>query len=420
MSTPSRRPGASGERLLKVVLLVASVSIMLLALELAARWWRSRQGSGKEAGENRLYTEYDPLLGWRKRPGARVTYQRREYTVEVAINSRGLRDRERGYEAPPGTFRILALGDSFVEAYSVPLAQAVTQVLENDLRGVGCAAEVINGGTNGYSTDQEYLFYQSEGIKYSARIVVLFFHYNDIVYNERQDYFGTPKPALEVGTGQLRVHRFPVREPPPSQPPRASEEAADGEGSALLAWVRERLWYGAPRAHDAVARLGLWGPMPQLPIRLELRVYQRSRVPEIEAAWEKTAAILAALARETESHGARLVVLGVPSRLEVDEKSWDLTRTLYRVDDSVWDRGQVMRRLAAIGHSASFPVLDLTEPLRRAYSGFGARPYYTYDGHWTPSGHALVAAETLGFLRARGWLADCEGTRSLPLSTRLP
>ena len=151
--------------------------------------------------------------------------------------------------------------------------------------------------------------------------------------------------------------------------------------------------------------------MPHVPIRLELRVYQRSRVPEIEAAWEKTAAILTALARETHTRGTRLVVVGVPSRLEVDEKSWELTRALYQVDDSVWDRGQVIRRLAEIGRAASFPVLDLTEPLRKGYRGFGPEPYYTYDGHWTPRGHAIVAAEVLRFLRARDWLTDCQPGR---------
>ena len=396
------------------------MALSLLGLELAARVLRKLQGSGKEAGESRLYTEYDPLLGWRKRAGARATYRRREYTVEVAINSHGLRDPERGHEARPGTFRLLALGDSFVEAYGVPLEMTVTQVLEAGLRREGCAAEVINGGTNGYSTDQEYLFYGSEGIKYAPRIVVLFFHYNDIVYNERQEYFGAPKPALEIGGGHLRVHRYPVREPPARTAPHETQDD-DGEGgSALLAWVRDRFWYGAPRGYNALARLGFWKPMPQVPVRLELRVYQRSRVPDIEAAWEKTAAILAALARETDTHGARFLVVGVPSRLEVDEKSWELTQALYRVDDSVWDRRQVMRRLAEIGRAASFPVLDVTERLRQGYRGFGARPYYTYDGHWTPRGHALVAAEVLGFLGARGWLAGCQRAQALPLSNLQP
>src|SRR5262249_39056059 len=153
----------------------------------------------------------DPILGWAKRPGARTVYRRREYTVELAVNSKGLRDVDRGYDAPPGTLRLLALGDSFVEGYTVPLAQTVTQVLERRLDGEGCRAEVINGGTSGYSTDQELLFYRGEGVRYSPRIVLLFFHYNDVLYNDRQEYYGTPKPIFEMGGGVLRVHQIPVR-----------------------------------------------------------------------------------------------------------------------------------------------------------------------------------------------------------------
>jgi lysophospholipase L1-like esterase len=355
--------------------------------------------------------EYDPLLGWRKRAGGRAIYRRREYTVEVAINSHGLRDRERAYATPPGTFRVLALGDSFVEAYSVPLEDAVTQVLERSLRARGCAAEVINGGTNGYSTDQEYLFYQSEGVRYRPRVVLLFFHYNDVVYNERQDYFGAPKPVFEMTGDELRLHRYPVREPPARRPPSPRDDKAE-EGLALFAWVRQRMWYGAPRAYSVLARAGLWSPMPKVPIRLELRVYQRDSVPEIEEAWDKTAAILGALAREVESQGARLLLVSVPSRLEVDETTWELTQALYQVDDRTWDRQQVMRRLASVAQASRVPMLDLTGPLRDGYRGWGRRPYYTYDGHWSPRGHAIAAAEIQRFLEAQRWLEPCEPSRA--------
>ena len=48
----------------------------------------------------------------------------------------------------------------------------------------------MNGGTAGYSTDQEMLFYETEGHRYQPRVVVLFFYYNDVVYNDRQEFFG--------------------------------------------------------------------------------------------------------------------------------------------------------------------------------------------------------------------------------------
>ena len=104
-----------------VLLAFGTVLLTLLFLEGAFRVGRRLQsGGGKEQGSIALYTEYDPVLGWRKRPGAAATFRRREYTAEVKINEQGLRDRPRTYEAS-GSFRILALGDSFVEAYSVPV-----------------------------------------------------------------------------------------------------------------------------------------------------------------------------------------------------------------------------------------------------------------------------------------------------------
>jgi len=394
-------------RLAPLLLLIVSTLLTLAILEGSVRFLRRGEGGGKEEAEIVRYTEYDPILGWRKRPGARVVYHRREYTVELAVNRRGLRDPERGYEAPPGTMRLLALGDSFIEGYTVALPQTATQVLESSLAFAGCPAEVINAGTAGYSTDQELLFYLTEGHRYSPRIVLLFFHYNDVIYNDRQDYFGIPKPVFEMGEGRLCIHRLPVKEPTAPVVPESGAESQDRSGSALVDWVRERLWYGAPEAHDLLARLGLWRPMPRTATRLELRVYERRRVEDVEGAWAKTAAILADLQRQAESRGARLLAVHVPSRLEIDDRTWRLSRRLYGWDEAGWDRGRVAQRLQEIGAEVGMPVLDLTGPLRRANDGGGERPYFTYDGHWTALGHRVAAQEVQRFLAAHGWLEGC-------------
>jgi hypothetical protein len=396
----------AGQRFAPLVLVLASTLLTLVVLEAAARVFHRAEGGGKEAAEIGRYHGYDPILGWSKTPGARVVYRRREYTVEVAINSHGLRDPERGYEAPPGTARIMALGDSFVEGYTVSLPQTVTQVLESSLDHAGCPAQVINGGTAGYSNDQELLFYETEGHRYAPKVVVLFFYYNDVVYNDRQDFFGAPKPVFEMGEGRLCVHRLPVKEPsrPPTSEPAAEEE--ERSASALVDWVRERLWYGAPEAHDLLARLGLWHPMPRVPTRLELRVYERRRVEEIEDAWAKTAAILAAADQEARSRGAHFLIVHVPSRLEIDDRTWRLTRRLYGWDEAGWDRGRVAQRLKEVGAQAGIPVLDLTGALRRANESEG-KPYFTYDGHWSPLGHRVAAWEVQRFLASRGWLEGC-------------
>lgn len=100
---------------------------------------------------------------------------------------------------------------------------------------------------------------------------------------------------------------------------------------------------------------------------------------------------------------AHLAVVYVPALFEVDDASWDLTRYHYGLDDG-WDRTLVARRLTALGREIGVPLLDLTEPLRRAG---GARTYFPLDGHWNARGHGVAAQSVTAFLRQSGWLPQC-------------
>ena len=100
-------------------------------------------------GEQGIYSQFDPVLGWRNRPGASVRYSRRDYQTNVAINSLGFRDVERSRAKAPGTTRVLALGDSFIEAYTVELEESVSRRAEVKARAAGCPVEVVNAGVHG-------------------------------------------------------------------------------------------------------------------------------------------------------------------------------------------------------------------------------------------------------------------------------
>ncbi len=355
-----------------------------------------------------LYAEHDPLLGWRKRPGARVVYDRRDYTVEVSINSRGLRDKERSYAVGPGTSRVLALGDSFVEAFMVPLEQTVTLRLEGKLSGDRCGVEVINGGTSGYSTDQEYLFYREEGVRYAPKVVVLFFYYNDVLYNAAAHNIHIPKPLLRFEAGRPQVANFPVRPQPPAKA-RADPVAEEVRGSAALDWLAPRLERSSPRLYNAIARTGLWPPIRRQPISPEFQVYMRRLPPEVKQAWEMTALILKALDEEVSRQGAHLLVAYIPCRFEVNHADWELTRLRYGLKDEKWDRGKVLARLADVAAAAKIPLLDLTPALRRAAARFGGQPYYETDNHWNARGQEAAAEEIAGFLKGQGWVPACSG-----------
>ena len=387
-----------------LALVVLATTIMLAVLELGMRVSRLGRGGGKEQAEVLQYNEYDPLLGWRKTPGARVRYHRREYSVEVAINDKGLRDVERPYEPPAGSTRILALGDSFVEGDTVAADETVTTRLTRELSEPDCPVEVINAGTAAYSTDQELLFFRSEGIRYQPQIVLLFFFYNDIIHNDRQQYYGRPKPIFQMTDEGLELHRYPLPRVSPAPP---SGEASEESGSALFGFVRDRLYRGAPDLHDRLAKLGLWAPIQERGARLELRVFETRTIPDLEEAWSKTAAILQTLRDDVEASGAHLLVAYVPSRMEVHDDSWRLTQRLYGFEPAGWDRRRVAERVLALGRRDGFPVLDLTPPLRDVDHGLAGRPYFDEDGHWNAIGHRAAARAIADRLRGERWLDQC-------------
>jgi hypothetical protein len=384
-----------------LLLAALSVAVVLGAAEAAARVARHYQRGGKEQRTRLQYTEYDPLLGWRHQPGARARYERREYTTEVVITAHGLRDRDRAYQARPGTFRVLALGDSFIEAFSVPLADSVTQVMERSMSRGGCPVEVINGGTVGYSTDQELLFYREHGSKYAPQVVVLFFYYNDVLYNASRTNIQLPKPLLSFRNEKVEVVNYPVPRRPPDAPvPDAAPAVA--RGSVALDWIGERIERSRPRLYNGLARWGLWPPTSMQAMSPELRVYLRKPPADARHGWAMTRRILKTLAAEAWGRGSRLAVAYIPSRMEVSDRDWDLTRRRYRLDEATFDRGAVVARLAEIAEAERLPLLDLTPAMRQA-TGLVTWPYYDFDSHWNRLGHAVAAREVEAFLRRQGW-----------------
>jgi lysophospholipase L1-like esterase len=387
---------------INVGLSLVVIAVTLLVMEGVARVSIGRRGRGKEQNEFAQYQVHDSVLGWRDKPNARVFFHRREYDVELRTNAHGLRDPERSYEG--SAFRVLALGDSFPEAYSVPLDESVTQVLEKRLTAPACPIEVINGGVAGYSTDQEYLAYRQEGVHYHPQVVVLFFCYNDVLATISSIEYGRPKPVLDFRPLHPLVANQPVPPPPPPPPASATRRPARG-GSALWGWTKERL-QRRPRLYNALAKLGLFRPIrPVYPPR-ELEVFLRRAPPEVDRAWGQVDQILGALAKETAAHDTRFLVAYVPERFEVSDRDLEATRAWYGLDEVSWGRAPVLRRLHGIASARGFPVLDLTPALRKEDNPLRS-PYYEYDGHWNAIGHRAAAATIAEWLAVQGWLPPC-------------
>lgn len=119
---------------------------------------------------------YDPVYGWKNIPNWRAWTNLRP----LSINARGMRGPDVDLIKPPSTSRLLVLGDSFAWGYGVGDDEVFTRRLEARLISGGENWQVLNGSVSGWGTDQELLFLEREGIRFSPDVVVLaFFIGND-------------------------------------------------------------------------------------------------------------------------------------------------------------------------------------------------------------------------------------------------
>jgi lysophospholipase L1-like esterase len=105
------------------------------------------------------------------------------YAVRYSFNDMGCRDRNYPLERAPGTWRILALGDSYTMGVGVHAGDVFTARLErllNDTRPPGSPTyEVINCGVSGYSTEDALILYQRHAARYNPDVVLLTMVWND-------------------------------------------------------------------------------------------------------------------------------------------------------------------------------------------------------------------------------------------------
>ena len=361
----------------KILTVLIAILLAIAAAELALRIG----GWGVDAApEHAHLLRYDSTIGWTKVPHGSVSYRYAGRRVHETSNSFGGRGREIKDAGDSGT-RVLFIGDSFCEGYLVNDDEVFSSVLEKlqpDL-------ETVNLGVAGYSTDQEYLLYQREGVRRNPQLVVLLFFDNDVWFNSVTQEYRAKKPVFETTPEGLRLSGVPV--PPPDRS-IAAAPCADCPSSIRLLELVDRARH---RVSPALTRSAAPLPVPN-----ELEVYRRDSGSEIRKAWQLTEALLQRLRVATTD---RLVVFYVPSVAAVYDQSWSETRKVYGLAEG-WDIHLAENRLAEICLRLSIPMLSPTWQFREQ-ARRGKVLYFMQDGHWNAGGHRLAAGILSNYIKRR-------------------
>lgn len=315
-------------------------------------------------------------FGWFHIPGRSGWQRTPELAVPISINQHGLRDSEHTYEKAEGTYRILLLGDSFVEGLQVPLEQTVGKQLEARLissaKGVGY--DVINGGVSRFGTDNEILFYDYLGSRYDPDRVILFFFYNDLYDNLEEPYFRlsdgglepvTPKPVNVLGpAGEVRGwlwDRFQVYR--------------------LLVVVGSILGLADPARPTAEGK-------GNIPFLLE-------DAQDEAAAIRLTAALLEEFDERLRSEDRRLLVVGIGEMSAIERPAGTNPSPTEAIN----------RKLGEALVEGGVEYLDLIPGFRSRFNESGSRLFWPGDGHWNAAGHALAAELVMRRVTELGWLS---------------
>jgi hypothetical protein len=391
-------------RRLAPLLLAAAASLFGIALvEIALRTHDAMQPDPPEP--RAAFWKPVQGYGWLHHPGIEGLWydDRGEFSVRTRMSSHGLRDVEHEFAKPPGTFRILLLGDSYMEGLQVELEQTFARVLERELLTRGRRVEVINASASEWGTDNELVYLREEGFRYEPDLVLLAFtNANDVRSNSPTLNMRVPdanpyKPTFALGPGgELVFHPMPAL--PPAE------------------WFAERPWWQRSRAITFVARrLGLWSPASRYAATpaqnardsretrkdptVDALVHAPVPPPEIVESWKITRALLLEMKNETSARGAKLALVLVDGPWVYYDEWWQLL-TMSIDGAHAWNRVKPNEEMAAITRESAIESLDLRAAFESKKKDEAL--YFRFDPHWTAAGHRLAAQTTADFLIERG------------------
>ena len=149
------------------------------------------------------YTPKAKIYGWAFPPHAPLAAHDPDTGVVTDLfrtNAAGWKDLDRQTAKPPGTFRILVIGDSYTFG-TVALDKLYTRQLEKTLKARGYeGVEVMSMGYPGFGVDHALVVFETEGASYAPDLV--------IYQNTENDLYPLLHGMREISTDQILTAKF--------------------------------------------------------------------------------------------------------------------------------------------------------------------------------------------------------------------
>ena len=386
--------------LVNVSLIIVGTLVGFFLCELGLRLYYF--GSLKEPLPEAHLRQPHKTLGWCLRPNKTAFQQTLDYTVKVSINSKGLRDVEHDYEKEEGVFRIVVLGDSFMEAYQVPLEQSFPRLLEKNLnKRLSKKVEVINLGVGGYGTAQEYLYLKEEGLKYKPDLVILaFLGCNDVRNNSRllelklwrreNTYKVAGRPFYSIDDDRGLILHGPDFENNIKLAKRRVERFKEKANKRAL---KDRLLFYRllkTKLNSINANVHYWSYNLNAMLGAYFPLYDK----DWEEAWDVTKRIISMTNELSLNHGARFILFTVPAKFQVEKDFFENALSVYqkREPDLKIDLKKPENILKSFCEENEIYFLSMLKEFRECYMKNDRLHHSIVDRHWNKEGHKLSSS----------------------------
>jgi len=332
----------------------------------------------------------DPDLGYRLTPGFSGRQVLGEFDVDIAVLPSGLRAPQPVAPADAAC-TILGVGDSFTFGHGVEADETYLSRLARRLTSDGLRPRVINAGVPGYGTRQQALLLERDGPRIQPDIVIV----GLLPFNDPHDNLA-PDPDVRDG---FLVDR--TVGPAGRVSPLYQFKSVLRRHSALYGTITNGL-KGMAAMRRPLARFGLTDEG----FAVEVQFYLSAPPASVKAAWAATVPLLERVRESSGGLEARLVVLLIPSRAQVDAARWERMRAQYGLDEGQADPQLPIRTATRHLDAMGIAYLDLLPELRRR-SESGETLYFDVDGHWNADGHRAAADALRAYLTTQPWMERC-------------
>ena len=352
----------------RLALLVAATAAALLFAEAIVRWVAPQPLIQLRPD---IWVPDRHGLGHRLAPDVDVTINTGEREVRILTNARGHRI---GPESDRFVPRVLALGDSFLEALAVPHEQTVTARLSRALsEHTGSPVTVANTGVSGYGLSH-YRIRAERELRHGGYEVALVFVFlrNDLRAHHRRRFLArppTPEPRVRFPRALSREELFGAIVHPTYSQLRTR--------SQLVLLLKNRLL-------PVLADVGLVTDVEQASGLLALRAGDKEIVASAAACEE--------IAQLGKRRNVSTLFVLIPSDFQVDEElGRRYAASLGYPEGAPPDMSAVHRIFAEALQQRGLEFVDALPALRDAQRS-GTATFGKVDRHLSPEGHAVLAA----------------------------